>query len=206
MGVEAPCVGSRPRQWGCPVRRSTASSPGIAPERGLRVRTRHRGSGPAPLQRSSFGARSPPTRPPVLGRAPRLSGGRHRGVELVARLALLTPPDLAHLPPCAEEASHLRHVVFHRPVQLLEVVARHPGIHVMLQMPVHAPVDELREWIEGDRPHALSEVGHVVAQAAMHRRADEIGVPVRDVGSQAEEESGRSRARSQSRPPPPRRG
>ena len=148
---------------------------------------------PRAPQRNSCGARSPTEerRRSSSGSSRRAgaSGGvRHRRVELVARFRLLAAPDLAHLAPGAQEAAHRRHVVGHRAMQGLQVVAGHAREHVVFEMPVHAPVEELRQRVERDRAHAFAEIGHVVAQAAMHRHADEIAQPVRDIGAEGEQD------------------
>lgn len=47
-------------------------------------------------------------------------------------------------------------------MQSFEIVTRDAGKHVVLGMPVHAPVDELCEGIKGDRSNTQSEVVYVI--------------------------------------------
>ena len=63
-------------------------------------------------------------------------------------------------------------------MKLLQVVAGHRGVHVVLEMPVHVPVEKLRDGVEGDGAHALPEVGDVAPQPAVHGHADEVPEPV----------------------------
>ena len=52
-------------------------------------------------------------------------------------------------------------------VQLPEIVARHRGVHVVLGVVVHVPVEEAHERIQDDRPAAEPVIGHVVLQPHM---------------------------------------
>ena len=85
---------------------------------------------------------------------------------------------LAHFSPRADQRAGFRHVMGDRSAQLLEVKAGHRCIHMMFEMPVHVPVQELRHGIERDGTDALPEVGDVASQAAMHGHADEVPQPV----------------------------
>ena len=84
------------------------------------------------------------------------------------------------------------HVVADHPVQPGEVVAWHAGVHVVLGVPVHAPVQEFRYRVEGVAAHAQAEVGHVVAQAGMHRPAHQPAQPMPD-GQVSSQQQGQDR-------------
>lgn len=51
---------------------------------------------------------------------------------------------------------------------------------MMLQMPVHPPVEKTGKRVQGDGPYTFPEVIHVVPKSAMHGDADKIAQPVSD--------------------------
>ena len=69
-----------------------------------------------------------------------------------------------------------------------EAVAGHGGVHVMLDVVVHPPVQEVGDGIQPDGPDAQAEIRHVVTQANVHRHADEIPQPVRHEDAEGDQQ------------------
>ena len=65
-------------------------------------------------------------------------------------------------------------------MQCLEIVAGHPGEHVVLEMPVHVPVEEFGQRVEGDGADRFTEIRIAALQPAMHRHPDQIAPQVGD--------------------------
>ena len=88
------------------------------------------------------------------------------GPSFLSLLLQLPPPDRPHLQPGAHQTPGFGHVPFHRLVQFPQVITRHCREHVVLDVPVHAPVEEFeQEERQRDRPRGLPEIGDVVAEA-----------------------------------------
>merc|ERR1719265_2291266 len=65
-------------------------------------------------------------------------------VELIAWVFLLLGSDFPHLLPSTQQCSRLWHVMSNFLVDSFEVVARHLRKHVVLDVVVHVPVEELQ--------------------------------------------------------------
>ncbi len=64
-------------------------------------------------------------------------------IELVFRLHLLPLPSVQHLAPSTGKCAWLGHVIFYLQVQIPKVVAGNTGVHMVLGVPVHMPVQKL---------------------------------------------------------------
>ena len=95
---------------------------------------------------------------------------------------------MAHLAPCAGEGARGGHVFVNGLVEFGEVVAGDSGEHVVFCVPVHVPVKEFGDGVEGDGADAATEVGDVRAEAAVHGEADEVFEPVGDEDVSADED------------------
>lgn len=85
-----------------------------------------------------------------------------------------------HLAPCAYESARLRHVVSDLIVQLFQVITGHTGEHMVFNVPVHAPIEELRQGSESHRADTLAEIWYILLQTAVLGEADKVGQPIRD--------------------------
>ena len=65
-------------------------------------------------------------------------------------------------------------------VQLFGVITGDTGVHVVLYMPIHPPVEELCQGIEGDRAGTFAKVGDVLLQTAVLGYPHKVGSPIRD--------------------------
>ena len=70
-----------------------------------------------------------------------------------------------------------REVVFDRAVEPAEAIAGDGGEHVMLDVIIHVPVDELHKGIERESAATETEVGHVVLEADVLRLVAEAVQP-----------------------------
>ena len=85
--------------------------------------------------------------------------------EHVAGIAALAPQDGEHVRPRPPQAARGgRQVGGDGPPQLAQVVERHAGVHVVLDVVVHVPVEEAGHRSQQDRAAAPAEVRHVRAQ------------------------------------------
>ena len=57
--------------------------------------------------------------------------------------------------------------MFDQSVEFPQVVTGYRCIHVVFDVVVHVPIEELEEWIEQDGPAADSKIGHVILQPDM---------------------------------------
>ena len=120
--------------------------------------------------------------PPGFGRY-RVGRSRRRWqwrIELAVEFMLPTAASLAHFAPGADETSRFGHVVMNHPVELRKVAARHTGKHMVFSVPVHVPVEKLRNGIEPDGSDTLSEIWPILSKAGMHRHAHQVAKPIFD--------------------------
>ena len=116
---------------------------------------------------------------------------RKLGNELVAGLCPLAPEDGDDLPPVGDQAAAAgRKVVGHRLVQAFEPVAGHRGVHVVLDVVVHVPVEKAHEGAEQDGAGAEAEIGHLVAQADVLGGVAEKEEPAAVEGAQGDQDDG----------------
>ena len=69
----------------------------------------------------------------------------------------------------AEPAGTRRELVRNRTMQEAEIVAGNRGVHMMLGVVVHVPVQKLNNRVYGERPTAEPEIRHVVLQTDVLR-------------------------------------
>ena len=86
---------------------------------------------------------------------------------MIARMGFLPLENLADFSPgLVQAAGAMGQFVLDELVQSREVVARHAGVHVMLRVVVHVPVEELKYGVQVQRAAAKAEIRHVVPQPA----------------------------------------
>jgi len=68
--------------------------------------------------------------------------------------------------PCRDQPMRaVRKIMFDQPMQTFEPVARDGGKHMMLDVEIHVPIEELHEWVDRKCPAAEPKIRHAVLQA-----------------------------------------
>jgi len=80
---------------------------------------------------------------------------------LVVGIDFLDFLDGGDLLPCGDETMRTgREIVFDEPVKPTELVAGNSREHVVFDMVIHMPVEELHEGVDRESPAAEAEIGH----------------------------------------------
>src|SRR6185437_9509001 len=73
-------------------------------------------------------------------------GWRQLRNELIARIGFLPRNDRTYLSPGFHQSARARrHIVFYQGMQLFQVVAGYSGVHVMLGVIIHAPIEKAEQ-------------------------------------------------------------
>ena len=100
----------------------------------------------------------------------RRRGTRQGSVVLIIRIGFLDGLDGGNLPPGGDQSVRARgKVMFNEAVQPAKAITGNRGIHVMLGVIIHVPVEKFRQRIQGERPAAEPEIRDVILQADMLR-------------------------------------
>ena len=91
-----------------------------------------------------------------------------RRLELILWINLLPPLNCNDLLPSVDQSiGTLWQVILNQAMQFAKIVTGHRGVHVMLGVVIHVPIQELEERIEVYCPAAEPEIGRFVDQTGM---------------------------------------
>ena len=95
---------------------------------------------------------------------------RQNRAIFIGAVDLLLSQDFGDLLPDGDNSMGTRRqIMFDRLVQAAEMVAGHRGVHMVLGMKIHMPIEEADQRIKRERPAAKTEIGDLILEADMLR-------------------------------------